>query len=392
MADDPAIRRIDLTRCRHAAVDTVADVPPTTPDASRNEFAAWGAWANRAERTTLYGRIATILAAADDTDELAAMLLCAPLPQRLPVLLFAAVQRVLFDHPDDPLAAFYPSLGAPPAAIGDAGLDAAFAAFCRRHRPAIEDLIATRQTQTNEVGRTALTMPVLARLAADVGPLAIAEVGASAGLNLSLDRFSYRYRWPGSEQVTSIGPASAVTIDCDWRGDDEPPGAVPPSAVAHGLDAAPIDVADTEAVRWLEACIWPDEPERRDRFVAAVALARAANVNVQAGDAVDDVAALVHDVGVDAHPVVITTWVLNYMSSERRAGFVAELDRIGDRRDLSWIAAESPLSCPELPAMPQRAEGDRDPTAVVLTRWRNGERTSEHLADAHPHGRWIAWR
>ena len=47
-----------------------------------------------------------------------------------------------------------------------------------------------RRTQTNEPRRCATLLPALAQLD---GPLALLEVGASAGLCLYPDRYSYRY-------------------------------------------------------------------------------------------------------------------------------------------------------------------------------------------------------
>ncbi len=49
--------------------------------------------------------------------------------------------------------------------------------------------VLERSTQTNEVGRCATLLPSLARLPQ---PLALLEVGASAGLCLFHDRYSYR--------------------------------------------------------------------------------------------------------------------------------------------------------------------------------------------------------
>ena len=62
----------------------------------------------------------------------------------------------------------------------------------------------TRSTQTNEVGRCAALLPALTQLAVDAPgaphgggrPLGLVEVGASAGLNLLVDRYGYEYE-PG---------------------------------------------------------------------------------------------------------------------------------------------------------------------------------------------------
>jgi len=50
--------------------------------------------------------------------------------------------------------------------------------------------MAARRTQTNEAARCAVLLPALALLP---GPLALIVVGASAGLTLLVDRYSYDY-------------------------------------------------------------------------------------------------------------------------------------------------------------------------------------------------------
>ena len=56
--------------------------------------------------------------------------------------------------------------------------------------PRIAAVARTRRTQTNEAGRCA---PLLAALARIAGPVALIELGASAGLCLGVDRYSYRF-------------------------------------------------------------------------------------------------------------------------------------------------------------------------------------------------------
>jgi hypothetical protein len=114
--------------------------------------------------------------------------------QQAPNLLLAAVHDLLLRGADHALAAFYPSV-AHLAAVPPGDPLPAFRAFCRDHRAALIDLVSTRLVQTNEPQRCTVLLPafsMVARLASG-RPLALIEVGASAGLNLLFDRYGYDY-------------------------------------------------------------------------------------------------------------------------------------------------------------------------------------------------------
>ena len=66
--------------------------------------------------------------------------------------------------------------------------------------------------------------------------------------------------------------------------------------------------------------------------------------------------------------MITNTWVLNYLSGAERTAYVAALDELGSRLDLSWVFAESPVLVPELPV----ADRTQAQTALVLVRWRGG--------------------
>jgi len=168
------------------------------------------------------------------------------------------------------------------------------------------------------------------------------------------------------------------------------PASRPPIVAATGIDPSPIDVADPEQARWLEACIWPDQVERFDRLTAAIEIARNVGVDLVRGDAVSDARAFAGRLAEHGHPVVTTSWVMNYLSPAERRGFVTELDRMGSEADLSLVYAEVPALCPELPGIPPPSEPDQ-PTALVIVRWRGGRRDAVHVANAHPHGAWMHW-
>ena len=154
----------------------------------------------------------------------------------------------------------------------------------------------------------------------------------------------------------------------------------------------PVDITDPAEARWLEACCWPDQADRFHRLRHAIELARADTPEVLAGDAVDTLATAVDRLSVAAHPVVTTSWALNYLSAERREAFVDTLDAIGCERDVSWVIAESPAQTPELPHPTDLVGEEIHITALTLVTWRNGERAVRNLATCHPHGYWIHWR
>lgn len=361
----------------------------------------FGAFAAEAvARLPLYRRLCE--GAADDA-EVAARLLVARPDQRIPNLLLAAVHDVLLAGRPDPLAAWYASLTDPPRPVGH-GDDDPWPAFRRLaiEDPEVERLLRTGATQTNEVGRSAALLPALAHLAATapgappggVRPLGLVEVGASAGLNLDLDRYGYRYA--GGPTIAADAP---LVLDCELRPRAHPVDpfaglavAVPPIADRVGLDREPVRLADPERARWLVACQWPEEPDRLHRTRTAIALAHGDPPPLVAGDAVDDLAPLVAGTARHALPVVVATWVLAYLGEDRQRAFLAVLDQVAHERDLALVFAELPAVVPGLP-VPPRPDGGLDgrPTALVVVEWRDGERRARRLADLHPHATWLEW-
>ena len=78
-------------------------------------------------------------------------------------------------------------------------------------RPALAGVMLARRTQTNEPARCALLLPALAQLPP---PLALIEVGASAGLTLLVDRYSYDY---AGHRIAGLDPRAPV-LRCAPRG------------------------------------------------------------------------------------------------------------------------------------------------------------------------------
>ena len=329
----------------------------------------------------------------------------APPAQRRPNLLLAAVHFLLLGGVDERLADHYRTVaewrGTPvrrPPDDRDPFVE--FAAFARAHRTSWPTLLATRATQTNEVGRSAVLLPAFVTVAAAAGrPLALVDLGASAGLNLLFDRYAYRYASstgadaPGAG--VGAGVAAPVILDCDVRAGVLPDLALPPVAYRAGIDRQPVDVDDDDAARWLLACQWPEHVTRFARLRAAIDLARAApdRGDVRTGDVVDDLAETVAEAPPDAHLCVYHSWVAAYLTTERQQALGAAIADVARSRPVSWVFAELPYEVPGLPVPPAPADraGDRPPkgaTAVVLVDVdRDGRRSRGPPAGRRPSAR-----
>jgi len=131
---------------------------PAVVSALQAKF-AWFA-TNALQDDPLYRALAE---AAAHHPDWAALLAAAPVPQRVPLLWLAALQdRVLalVEAGERPaLADYYASAGGERAP--DAALESHLGEFIARHRAMLAHAIATRTTQTNEIGRCAVLWPVL---------------------------------------------------------------------------------------------------------------------------------------------------------------------------------------------------------------------------------------
>ena len=275
----------------------------------------------------LYARLCTQIARHPDV--------LAPLEgtrEGTPMVFLAAVHDELLRDPDHELAEHYPDVapGADPA--GDPW--PAFAAFCAERSAALRSTLVRRGTQTNEVARCAGLLPCFAAVADD-RPLALIEVGASAGLNLCWDRYAYDYA--GTPAGTEGSP---LRITCALRGRREPPSRIAPVVSRVGLDLDPGDLGDPADVRWLHACVWPDQPARHARLQAAISIVGEDPPDLRRGDAIELLPGLIAEAPPEALVCVFHTAALAYFSRE-------EIDRLaeimtGAERDVAWIGGESP--------------------------------------------------
>jgi hypothetical protein len=188
----------------------------------------------------------------------------------------------------------------------------------------VAGVVRTHATQTNEAGRCATLLPLLASLPQ---PLALLEIGASAGLCLLPDRYSYDL------SGTRLGTGSPV-LRCRYEGPVPMPAAVPQVVWRRGLDLNPLSV--TEDADWLRALVWPGMTERAERLEGALATAAQDPPLVVRGDLLTDLVPLAAQAPADATLVVFHTAVIAYVDRERRPDALAAIRATGAR----WISNE----------------------------------------------------
>lgn len=203
---------------------------------------------------------------------------------------------------------------------------AEFRSWLVAHWPDVEAAARQSRTQTNEVGRCA---PLVAALARIPGPIALLEVGASAGLCAVPERYAYRFTLP-SGQERMLGSGSPV-IACAVDDPALVPDSLPDVRWRLGLDLAPRSAADPDDAAWLEALIPLDRPDRRARLREAVATVRDDPPRVVAGDALDDLARVASEAPAGLRLVVVSLGTLVYLPPAARAAFPAAVADLGAR-------------------------------------------------------------
>jgi hypothetical protein len=278
---------------------------PSAEPATAEDYRSFAATEARG-RSPLYEELA--LGVAGDPD-LLGLLSTLPPAKRQPNLLFAAARHV-------------------------GGTPAGYAQFRQRvldDRDAVVATMLARRTQTNEPARCAALYPLLAALPQ---PLALLEVGASAGLCLLPDR--YRYDYDGHPAGAVDSP---VRLQCRVEGSWPRPG---PDAVTvawrAGVDLNPLDVTDQDDVGWLRTLVWPGQPDRLERLNAAIAVAQADPPRIVRGDLSVRLAEVAAQAPADATLVVFHSAVLWYVPEAGRMAFAEQVRRL----DGHWISQEAP--------------------------------------------------
>jgi hypothetical protein len=334
--------------------------------------------------SALYEALAEAIA---DDPELRALAGVARAGQPVPNLLFAAVHLLLAREPakGDPLARYYPSLAEPAAPPTDAF--PAFRQFCLAYAHAIVEIISKRSVNTNEVGRCAVLRLGYAEIARmlPAARFALAEIGASAGLNLFWDSYRYEYdRASAHDRVTAGDLTSPVRIRCAIRGTAPPLHPNDPFAERVGrrvgIDLDPIVLDNPDDVAWLRALVWSEQRERALRLDHAIAIARAArhglNFSMRQGDGVALLPTIAAELADGEALCVVHSFTLNQFSSEARLSLDRALRDIAAQRavlrlGLEWERRNAPM--------------------LSLIQYGGSGIGRRDLARCDAHGAWVEW-
>ncbi len=276
--------------------------------------------------------------------------------------LLAGLFRLVLTGRADELLPFYPCLG------GGADPGSAWPVARRVMADHVPELRAALEVppQTNEPGRAAALLVGLAAARAWGLPrrVELLELGASAGLNLLMDRFRITGADWGWGPVTSpLRLSDAVTG----------PFAPPDIEIqrARGCDVDPVDPTDPEGVLRLRSFVWPFHVHRHERLEGALTLAAGGPPHVDKASAAEWLGpALGAARGV---PVVWHSITSMYWPDEVVVAVNDILTAYGRTRPLAVVTMEY--------------EGDeRFPVVRASYSPGDGSRLERALGTAHPHG------
>lgn len=222
--------------------------------------------------------------------------------------------------------------------------------------------------QTNEVARSAVLFAGLSYLASlRAEPMQLYEVGASAGLNLNLDHYEYRF---GAVQFGN--PRSSLQLSPSWTG-ALPPRAPVRIAARSGCDVSPLDAAREEDRDRLLAYVWPDQGERVERLARALEIAARHPVTVEQADAADWVE---RNIRPNGFPILMHSIAFQYFPRSTQERIAAHIEKTGEDSPVAWLRFELD------PALDKKF-------SLRLRLWPGS--VDRLLAIAGPHGSPIEW-
>lgn len=287
-----------------------------------------------------------------------------------PNILFGSVHHLLLNGKRHSLEKFYPSIIRNPLPVKDSFSH--FVDFCQIYTDDIVELLKTKLVQTNEVNRCAYLYPVFGYIY-DIAkkPLALIEIGTSAGLQLIWDKYCYSYgedRYFGQldspVHLTSIVKGD-VLPKISWE--------IPPITERIGIDLHVNDVTEREDYLWLLSLIWPEHHERRELFKRAANLRETIDIQLVEGDGIAHLEELITMTTDSSLICVYHTHVANQFSKEQKNELLQKVEDIGQTRDIVHIYNNM---------------WDLD---LYIDLYVDGEKKRAIVGVVDGHGKWFTW-
>jgi hypothetical protein len=298
-----------------------------------------------------------------------------------PLRLLGSIHRLVLEGRAPKLARFYPSAG---GTADDGDPWPAFRSVLEEQGDAVRRGLQ-RPVQTNEVGRSVALLGGFLLVARETGrPLALAEIGASAGLNLRWDHYRYE---SGGEGFGD--PASPVRFEDPFLR-AHPPFDVSVEVVERkGCDLEPVDPVSDEGRLTLLSYVWPDQVARLGRLRGALEIASRVPASVDRADAVEWVRAVLRSRRPGVATVVFHTVVEMYLPVSTRTALRETIHTAGRAATpdapVAWLKMEHKAGTKPDPSGPAGI----GPRNVHLTLWPGGEERA--IATAGPHGMPVDW-
>lgn len=315
----------------------------------------------------LYEYLSKKIASDDDLLEICSNVRAGqPVPNRL----FGAVHYLLLRGKEHQLKEFYPSIVSNPKLYMESF--EYFKDFCIKYRIEIESILKTRLVQTNEVRRCAYLYPAFCAIYEKVKkPLALVEIGTSAGLQLLWDNYSYSY---GKNHIYG-NKESKLNITAEIKGENIPilHSTSPPVSTRIGLDLNTVDLKNEEEHLWLKSLIWPEHKERLFMFEEAASYIKDGSVHLVDGDGVSLLQEYVENIPEDSAICIFHTHVANQIPLEMKKHLLKNVEAIGKKRDVFHIY------------------NNIQDRFLHLDYYLNGIESQNTIAETDGHGRWFEW-
>lgn len=317
----------------------------------------------------LYEHLSENIAADDELLQLASYVRQG---QPAPNLFFGAVHYLLLKGKSHELRDYYDSIVNNPRDAVTAF--PYFRDFCLKYQHEIIQIVENKLVQTNEVRRCSYLYPAFCYIYEKTKrPLALIEIGTSAGLQLLWDKYCYSYN---SDEEVYGEALSELRIVSEMQG-ARPPFILkqsPPVSTRIGVDLHINDLNNPDDYLWLKSLIWSEHTERIANFERASRCFKKQSLELIEGDGVKLLTEIALKIPQDSVLCVFHTHVANQIPNKDKYDLIERIKRLGEERDIFHLYNNM-----------------WDLGKIHLDYYLGGKEYNETLAETDGHGRWFKW-